>query len=92
MIMTGTDNHLNGTSPCLLDFGWADLTHQDSEEWSRLEAGKTVRNTSARKDTSEQWLDTQALRACRGYLSQQVVTLPEVMRDAGYHTIMTGKW
>ena len=27
-----------------------------------------------------------------GELSQQVVTIPEVLRDNGYHTYMTGKW
>src|SRR5205085_8468752 len=25
-------------------------------------------------------------------LSKQVVTIPEVLRDNGYHTYMTGKW
>ncbi|OQU94697.1 Fungal specific transcription factor domain-containing protein [Cladophialophora immunda] len=27
-----------------------------------------------------------------GYLNSRVVTLPEVLRDNGYHTIMSGKW
>jgi len=27
-----------------------------------------------------------------GYLNQRVVTLPELMRDAGYRTLLSGKW
>lgn len=27
-----------------------------------------------------------------GYLNDKVVTLPEMLRDNGYHTMMAGKW
>jgi arylsulfatase A-like enzyme len=42
-------------------------------------------------------VDYQALHALHlpgysGHLSDQVVTIPEVLRDNGYHTYMTGKW
>jgi arylsulfatase A-like enzyme len=42
-------------------------------------------------------MDYPALRSLNlpgysGELSKQVVTIPEVLRDNGYHTYMTGKW
>lgn len=37
-------------------------------------------------------LHNQHLPGYSGHLSDQVVTIPEVLRNNGYHTYMTGKW
>ncbi len=37
-------------------------------------------------------LQEKKLPGYSGHLSDQVVTIPEVLRDNGYHTYMTGKW
>lgn len=37
-------------------------------------------------------LHALSLPGYSGNLSKQVVTIPEVLRDNGYHTYMTGKW
>jgi arylsulfatase len=36
--------------------------------------------------------DSSFLPAYQGYLSESCVTLAEVLKDAGYHTMMSGKW
>ncbi|MFZ2905573.1 MAG: arylsulfatase [Cyclobacteriaceae bacterium] len=37
-------------------------------------------------------LQEKNLPGYSGHLSDQVVTIPEILRDNGYHTYMTGKW
>ena len=48
--------------------------------------GAMVEQMRASKDFFE------GRRGYEGYLNFDVAALPEVLNDAGYHTIMSGKW
>lgn len=53
-------------------------------EWTN----KSGQNKGGRFDTAPQ----RGMPGYEGYLNERVVTLPEILRDAGYETLMSGKW
>ena len=56
-------------------------------EW-RNKGGRGPQTKGGRFDTAPQ----RGMPGYEGYLNERVVTLPEVLRDAGYETLMSGKW
>ncbi|KZV63671.1 alkaline phosphatase-like protein [Peniophora sp. CONT] len=55
-------------------------------EWTN----KSGRNAS--KDGKFSTAPQRGMPGYEGYLNERVVTLPEVLSDAGYETLMSGKW
>jgi arylsulfatase len=51
----------------------------------------TVENTEATEDEEAQYFDYGYL-GYRGSLNRNCVTIAEVLKSAGYHTLMSGKW
>ncbi|KAI5459521.1 putative arylsulfatase [Mariannaea sp. PMI_226] len=79
MIMTGTDHHIAGLGN-LVEF-------TNYTGWSRFE-GEPLTESGKPYDSKPQ----RGMPGYEGYLNERVVTLPEVLRDNGYHTMMAGKW
>ncbi|KAJ3496911.1 hypothetical protein NLG97_g2314 [Lecanicillium saksenae] len=82
------------------DLGYSDLGCYGSEiktpHIDKL-AGQGLRFTGL--GSLIEWVSTQERQATargkpgyEGYLNERVVTLPEVLRDAGYLTLFSGKW
>ena len=89
MLMSGTDNHIAGE--------WSQSkprsSSQASERWWSISTTPMLRRCgSVSQVTSESPAPRTALTSPRGHLVHSVAALPELLKDAGYHTIMAGKW
>ena len=97
MIMTGTDHHIAGLGN-LIEFtnytGWSRFKDEPLTESGKPYDSKPQRGTTCRPTTYLVITLTilTGMPGYEGYLNESVVTLPEVLRDNGYHTVMAGKW
>ncbi|RDW63095.1 arylsulfatase [Aspergillus mulundensis] len=55
-------------------------------EWTNISGQNGPKGSST--DTAPQ----RGMPGYEGYLNERVAALPEILRDAGYHTVMSGKW
>jgi arylsulfatase A-like enzyme len=88
MLLTGTDHHIAGLGNLI--------------EWSRASAqaagkGKVVSTAPQRGEreiptVKAVWLMPKGMPGYEGYLNDRVVALPEILKEGGYTTFMSGKW
>jgi arylsulfatase len=58
-------------------------------EWTNISGQNAPAEGNAKRfDTGPQ----RGMPGYEGYLNERVATLPEILRDAGYSTLMSGKW
>lgn len=51
-----------------------------------------VSNQNTPKGVKQNTAPQRGMPGYEGYLNERVVALPEILRDAGYHTLLAGKW
>ena len=97
--MTGTDHHISGLGN-MIEFtnftGWSRFDGEPLTESGKPYDSKPQRGTSAYFSHIHHYSHVDKLivgmPGYEGYLNERVLTIPEVLRDNGYHTMMAGKW
>lgn len=88
MLLTGSDHHIAGLGNLI---EWTTQTGQNFVRGSKFTTAPQRGKPSIYSTVSPS-LSHSGMPGYEGYLNDKVVTLPEILRDNGYHTLMSGKW
>ncbi|WP_353570706.1 arylsulfatase [Candidatus Albibeggiatoa sp. nov. BB20] len=99
MMLSGVDNHRNGLGtmdgrliPEYLSYATNQYSHQEAVDADLLEKDNALNADGQINNPHSSPTKNIGKPGYEGQLNKRVVTLATVLKEAGYHTYITGKW